>query len=389
MKFAITGVTRSGNMGGAAMLLAAMQELSARHPGARFVLLSVLPDQDKPLLDPAIEVVAARPIPLLCLYLPLSIILWPLVRARSRMLAGIPYFRALFEADVVIDLCGIAFVDGRGLPLLAYNVACCLPAIAAGVPVAKLSQALGPFQSLANRTAGRWVLSRCRIVVARGAASLQHLRDLGIKAVMLPDTTFALDAGAALPSTGDRPLLVACPSEVVNRLCASAGISFEKEFADFLKAQITDGWRVLIVAHSLGRQGKNNDVSICQAICARLPSEHATMLTATEDPLRLRAVIGSADAFVGCRFHAVASALAMAVPSLVVGWSHKYREMVEMLQPGDWGMDYRDFSAAAVARRFNDLARDRSSIRAQIRERLPAVQDGARRNFVLATEACS
>lgn len=398
--FAITGVTRTGNMGGAAMLAAAIEGLSARSPGATFSLLSIKPAADRAAVSDDLAIVDARPGRLILLYLPLAVLAWPFARlpAVRRWLSRIGYFRALIEADAVIDLCGIAFVDRRGLPLLIYNVACCLPAIAVGTPVAKLAQAMGPFRTPLNRWAARFVLDRCAVVVARGAATLEYLHDAGIPdAVNLPDVSFALDVGPASkaaaiallgPATADRPLLIVSPSEVVRRLKQGSGEPLADAFIGLLQRCIDEGWRVAIVPHSFGGSGsKNNDLEICRAVANGLDPQHAALIQADEDPRLLRALLGQAEVFIGCRFHSVVGALAMGVPTLTIGWSHKYREMVEPLQPGDWTLDWRDFDVETAFRRFQDLAASRSAVAATIRQRLADVRRDAGRNFDLALAA--
>lgn len=129
-RFVITGVTLSGNMGGAAMLSAALQQLRRRYPGALFQLLSIYPEADRAIdSNPDLEVIDARPLRLLAWYMPLTLLgglgewLRRLIAQRS------PFFQAIAAADAVIDLSGIAFVDKRGLPLLWYNLSCALPGV--------------------------------------------------------------------------------------------------------------------------------------------------------------------------------------------------------------------------------------------------------------------
>jgi polysaccharide pyruvyl transferase WcaK-like protein len=403
MRFAVTGVTVSGNMGGAAMLAAAVDEMSRRFPGASFSLLSISPARDRQRnRDRRVVVVDARPIPLLLLYLPLAVLAWPargLAMVR-RSLAAIPYFRSLLDADAVIDLSGIAFVDDRGLPLLAYNVACCLPALVMGRPVVKLAQALGPFRTQPNRLLARLVLSRCRVVIARGEESLGHLEDLGIEgAECLPDTSFAMSltdthveaARRLLPARAEgKRLLVASPSEVVRRLCRKKGIDFEEEFCAFAHLRLEEGWELVLIPHSFGTgSSKNNDLDLCRRILNRLPGSHGHMIEPVEDARILRAAIGLADAFVGCRFHSVVAALSMGVPALVVGWSHKYREMTEMLQPGAWSLDASEVSAQSLDNAFRRLEAQLEAQRGEIARRLPQVRERARRNFDLAAAAAA
>jgi polysaccharide pyruvyl transferase WcaK-like protein len=401
VKFAITGVTISGNMGGAAMLAATLEQVSRRFPTATCSLLSITPDADRAVGRADVAVVDARPLLLVGLYMPLAILLWPVARfgvVRRQLLARIPFFKALIEADAVIDLCGIAFADGRGLPLLVYNVVCCLPAFAVGTRVFKLAQALGPFKTQPNRWLARFVLRRCAAVVARGETTLSHLAELGIKgAIMRPDTSFAMTvtdehraaAARLMPALAPgRRLLICSPSEVVRRLCLSKGIPFEDVLTEFLEKRLADAWNVVLVPHSLGRgTSKNNDVDLSRRILARLPAGEAGMIEPVEEPQVLRAVIGRADVFVGCRFHSVVAALAMGVPSLVIGWSHKYREMTDMLQPGDWTIDWSTFSVETAEARFLAMATDLEAIGDTIRHRLPGVCVMAEDNYALMERA--
>lgn len=396
---AISGVTLTGNMGGAAMLHTALAQMRLRLPGASFRLLSIAPDNDRKA-DPVagLEIVPVPALVLVALYLPLALFAWPFVRLSwvRKALRRIEYFRVLDDADVIVDLCGIAFVDRRGLPLLAYNVACCLPAIVLGRPVAKMSQALGPFETFFNRHVARLVLARCGVVVARGAASLRHLQGLGLaRACMLPDVTFAMDvsdedrqaARALLASSGVRraPVIVS-PSEVLNRLCARAGLDFEAELVGFLTRLAAAGHEIVLLPHSLARDGsKNNDIALSRRIHERT-REAGVLLVEVQGPALLRAIIGEAEVFVGCRFHSVVGAFATGVPALIIGWSHKYAEMAEAFEADRFAMDWREFSEANAMRGFGELHAQRFEVRQRIAQRLPEVRASAAGNFALAAE---
>src|SRR5690606_12629674 len=57
--------------------------------------------------------------------------------------------------------------------------------------------------------------------------------------------------------------------------------------------------------------------------------------------------------FVGCRFHAVVAALIMSVPTLVIGWSHKYREMAASFEADVQCLDFSALNATALTRHFH------------------------------------
>lgn len=373
--FALSGVTFAGNLGGQAMLLSTLQEVKRIEGGARFHLLSVFPSEDVGLsTDAALEVVDASPLRLVCVYLPVSVIVWPFARLAfmRRLLWRLKYFRRLGESDMLLDMSGIAFVDGRGLPLLAYNTACCLPALALGVPVVKLSQALGPFRSPINRRLARFVLERCLRVFARGRETLSNLHELGIAhASSQPDVTFALDvpstrrdaAGARLAEMGLKPrLLGIAPSQVMRRYCDAAGIDLLQALMAAARWAWDRGWDVLIVAHSHGKPGsKNDDLPLCRALdlaCAG----RARRIERFDDAVEARAVIGCSRIFVGCRFHAVVGALAMGVPAIALGWSHKYAELLRQFELDQFAIDASRISAQGLVERLDALEHDRSGI---------------------------
>ncbi|NWG32779.1 MAG: Coenzyme F420 hydrogenase/dehydrogenase, beta subunit C-terminal domain [Rhodocyclaceae bacterium] len=79
----------------------------------------------------------------------------------------------------------------------------------------------------------------------------------------------------------------------------------------------------------------------------------------------------------------------MGVPTLLVGWSHKYLEVLDMFQLGEWQMDYSRFSLDAICDRFRDLVHREQEVRQKIAAHLPAVTKSSERNWDLAAELLS
>jgi polysaccharide pyruvyl transferase WcaK-like protein len=381
------------------MLHATLDQLAC--PGREFHLLSVSPEMDRKSNDiPALRIIAARPLLLVAVYLPMSLLVWPFARLRTgrRMLSAVPMFRALLESDAVIDLSGISFSSPRGLALLGYNLACTVPALLFGCRLAKLSQAFGPFQGRAYRSIARAVLSRCAILVARGAGSATHLQSLGLKRYqVLPDTSFsmrtterALRAAAELERAHGlkSPWIAVNPSQVVARSCAQAGIDYCGEIAEFVAGLARDGRSVALVPHSTAPRGsRNNDDEIVREICNRLPAGVCVaVFDGDYDARTLRALIGRAELLVGSRFHAIIAALCGNVPPLVIGWGHKYRELMELFGLEVWAFDWSMLRQRGLRARFDELSCRQDSIRAQIAKRLPPVINLSERNFILVRE---
>jgi len=64
----------------------------------------------------------------------------------------------------------------------------------------------------------------------------------------------------------------------------------------------------------------------------------------------------------------------MSVPTLVIGWSHKYEEVLEMFGLSEWAFGHSALSAEHLLERFDALVADREAVDAKLREHLPTVK---------------
>ena len=393
MKVAVIGSALSGNKGAAAMLESAVQQLSAREPDARFVLLSMYPRSDAEQNPyPRLRVLDASPLRLGVLLNSASLLHRLLPPLRRTIEDAVPEVKALASADVLLDQGGITFVDGRGKFLL-YNVASILPALFLGTPVVKCAQAMGPFREPANRLAARALLPRMAAIVSRGAVTHEHLTGLGLTNVTAgADLAFTLevtehDAALARDAVDmtffdDGDVVGVSPSAVLRKSAEAAGQDYVGEVVRMVD-HLTDtlGRKVLLVAHSARAhttKTHNNDLPLCRDVHARLSSPERVLFPDAElSSQALRYLIGRCDVFVASRFHAMVSSLAMGVPTLVIGWSHKYREVLDMFGLAEWAMGHDTYTDAGFAERLGALLERKESVRAQLAERLPAVRTTA------------
>lgn len=390
MKVAVIGSALSGNKGAAAMLESAVQQLGARDPQTRFVLLSMYPRSDAEQNPyPTMRVLDASPLRLGVLLNSAALlhrILPPLRRSIER---AVPEIRALATADVLLDQGGITFVDGRG-KFLIYNVASILPAVLVGTPVVKCAQALGPFREPLNRIAAKALLPRMAAIVSRGAVTHEHLEELGLGNVEEgADLAFTLDvtdgdAAAARDAvdetffdTGD--VVGFSPSAVLRKAADAKGEDYVGEVVRMIDHVTgTLGRKVFLVAHSARAhtdKAHNNDLPLCREIHARVASPEKVLFVDAElSSQGLRYLIGRCDLFVASRFHAMVSSLATGVPTLVIGWSHKYREVLDMFGLAEWAYGRDTFTDEVFAERIAMLDARKGEIRATIADALPRVR---------------
>jgi colanic acid/amylovoran biosynthesis protein len=389
-RITIIGSALSGNKGASAMLESAIQTLQQRlGDDVRFTLLSMYPREDAAQNHYAnLEVVPASPrvlgvnINTQALAYRLLPFLRGTLRKRSRAIG------ALASSAVLLDQGGITFTDGREKFLL-YNVASVLPALNVGTPVVKCAQAMGPFKNPVNRWAAKTFLPRMRAVVTRGRITHELVAPLGLTNVTAgADYAFSLEMDGT--EAGQVEGVVAegffeggdvvgvCPSVVLQKKVDAREGDYVGQMVGFIEQLRARGKRVLLVPHSV-RTGTdkthNNDLPLCSEIAARLaPGDDVAFIDRELSSQQLRYLIGRCDLFVASRFHAMVSSLAMAVPTLVIGWSHKYEEVLEMFDLREWAFGHDKLTPEHLLERFDALDAQRTEVQARLDAHLPEVK---------------
>ena len=385
----IIGSALSGNKGAAAMLESSIHTLTKKNDQLKFTLLSMYPDEDRAQNTyKNLKILDARP-----LQLGVSINTLALLYRITPFLRGWLYrssqvVRALSEADVLLDQGGITFVDGREKFLL-YNIASILPALNMRVPVIKCAQALGTFNNPINKMMAKMFLPKMRVIVSRGDITQEYLNTLSLSntikgadyAFLLPNAKKEHDEALAkyghyIPK-GEGELVGIAPSVVMKKKVDASGLSYVDEIVKFIKYVNGKGYRVLIVPHSV-RTGTdkthNNDLPLCQDIYSQVESSMVGMVDRELSSQDLRYLIGESDYFLASRFHAMVSSIAMGVPTLVLGWSHKYKEVLDMFGLSKWAFGHAQLNERYLQKRFDELVSESSDVREAIRLNLPKVK---------------
>jgi polysaccharide pyruvyl transferase WcaK-like protein len=387
---AIIGSALSGNKGASAMLESSIATLSARVPDVHFTLFSMYPAEDTRLNNyDNLEIVPATPAKLgvtinsLALLYRIAPFLRSTIRHRSRAIA------ALASADALLDQGGITFTDGREKFLL-YNVASILPALNLHVPVIKCAQAIGPFEGRINRWVSKVFLPKVTLTITRGAITHGFADGLG-----LTNTARGADYAFSLELDGDEresltgkldvdffdapgEVVGFAPSVVMQKKVDSQGGHYVQGLVDAIMATLVAGHRVLLIPHST-RTGTdkthNNDLPLCREIAQEVGATAGFLFIDDElTSQQLRYLIGQSARFVTSRFHAMISSLSMAVPTVVIGWSHKYQEVLDLFGLSDRAFGAAEFSTERVLSELSRLEHDDADVRAAITSNLPAVK---------------
>ena len=404
VRIAIIGAALSANKGAAAMVESVMARLPSEMGECHFDVLTTYPEADESRVPEGVDaaVVGLQPLrlalvefPIACLALVARTLRLPLFWVRSRGC------RTMLDSAVVVDVAGISFADGRGFAIVFYNALMTGVPLLLGVPVVKAAQALGPFQSMPNKWLAPLVLRRVKTVCARGARTREHLDSLGgVNAVDVADLAFSLDEAAGLPlevssalGSIDSNFIVVMPSAVVRGIFEAKGGDYVTAMASLVsEIRNKTGRSVVIAPHSYRAglpEGRMNDGPVCREVASACVGDIQVLgldadLTAGE----LRHLVALSSVLVTSRFHAMISGLATSTPTVVVGWSHKYKEVLDDFGLSSLGLDSSALNnPSAIADVVARVLSTRDELSQQISAALPAVKIRSLRNFSAIAEA--
>lgn len=406
VRIAIIGAALSANKGAAAMVESVMARLPNEMGECHFDILTTYPGADASRIPAGVDaaVVGLQPLhlalvefPIACVALVMRKLRIPLFWVRSRGC------RSMLDSSVVVDVAGISFADGRGFAIVFYNALMTGVPLMLGVPVVKAAQALGPFQSVPNKWLAPLVLRRVNTVCARGARTREHLDSLGrINSIDVADLAFSLDEAVAFPDAVatalesiEKNFIVVMPSAVVRVIFESSGGNYVSAMAS-LVADIRHktGCSVVIAPHSYRAglpEGRMNDGPVCREVAEACSGDSEVLgldfdLTAGE----LRHLVAHSSVLVTSRFHAMISGLATSTPTVVVGWSHKYKEVLDDFGLSALGLDSSALrEPSAIADIVTNVLASKDEMSQQISAALPAVKIRSLRNFSAIAEAAA
>lgn len=397
---AITAASYSGNKGAAAMIQSSIKQLYEKYGHRLNIhLMSVYPEEDKKQIPfDFIQVVSCKPEQLLFAF-PLAVLyhLFKWCKPAGKLLRYNSIINAYCQTDVVLDEAGISFVDSRGFVMNLYAWLCAAVPLLIGVPVVKYSQAMGPFHRFSNRFLAKWILPRLSLICARGEITYNNLKGLGVtrNVVLCADGAFSMEDDeiindavenlAAKDSFFDDKVVGLSVSSVVLKKCNELKIDYEDVMVNFIDFLNEQGYKVLIIANAArinSHKPRNNDLMICDKVYQRVDNKELVRwyhkeMTAEE----IRAYISQCKYLIASRFHAMIGALQKRVPVLLIGWSHKYKEVLDMFELGQYAIDFSLLNIEELQKTFLQFVQNDRDICEKINRNHESVINSSRENI--------
>lgn len=371
----IIGGTVWGNRGAEAMLVTTVGRLRESFPDAKFHIFSYYPVKDRELVrDEKIQILSGKPISLVTHHF-FGALISLLLQKIGLKIPRSKFFRvarALSKSDVLLDIGGITFSDGRE-KYLPFNILTIWPAMMLGVPVIKLAQAVGPFNHLPNRLMVKIFLFRCKHIFARGEKTADFLVEIGfppdkfdtaadIAFLFKPEYSFSNENDEAVAQLIDRidsasqqnkRIIVFSPSILVQAESQKRGLDYAVRLFSVIKKFGEKDFRYIFMPNAT-REGSekahNNDLIVIKQLKKLAGNGRLSgkLLKAIEwidydiNTSSIRRIISGADVLVTSRYHAMISGLVLEIPTIVIGWGHKYKETMDYFGMSKYFMDFSD-----------------------------------------------
>jgi colanic acid/amylovoran biosynthesis protein len=388
VKILLIGGPLSNNLGGPSVLAGGTKALSEQFPDPRFTLLNPSGNTEGEE-----ELAGKYGVDLIEFDPTFSYMRQLLPRALVKRIFGVasgpPWLRRFLntfrEADIIIDVWGIAFADSLG----SNSFACRLRdgfffAIGKvlGKPVVKSTADLGPFEQKWNRFFAKFYLQHCvDLILARDDETQRCVAELGVRTKMLtcPDSAFLLEPCQTEVSERlagyrrNHPVIgISVSFQLHNRAHDPAG--YIRMMSDVARHVISVHNAHVVVIPNDVSDGPNDDERLADEVCGQVGEHCEVVRTGSFLAGETKGVIGECDAILAARYHSVVAALSQGVPTFAIAWHHKYKGILSLFGLQRWMSDIGEVNSSDLIRLFDEMLQQREHIRETILSGLPDVK---------------
>jgi polysaccharide pyruvyl transferase WcaK-like protein len=261
-------------------------------------------------------------------------------------------------------------------------------------------------------------LKNCKLVFARGEKTFAHLKELDHEGQWVDradDVAFCYSDQYSLSTENESyieeklrgslmtlkqsgSVIGICPSSLV----ASKGFDHDTSpYIDQIEATVRslldDGKNVLLFPNATradSNKFRNNDIKIIRILTQRLGANavgrgRLEVIDKDINTKSIRAIIQLCDLVIVSRFHAMVAALALGVPCVVLGWSHKYFEVMKSFGMQDYVFAYNDFDAKKVGQLVTELLGRKADLSGAILSAGEAAKQRSRHQFDMVAQCLS
>ena len=269
------------------------------------------------------------------------------------------YLKYVHQADVVVDLSGYALTDKFGTLRIWSWVEVVFLSRLLGKPFVMLPQSVGPLKKFRKRLLVRVALPFGDSLSVRGSVSERWLKKAGVQDfAVYPDTAFLFEpapvarANEILTEAGLSNQFVTI---VPNARLYERWEDYESELAAIADTVLEQGYEVLLLPHEYTDDGNIDDQYVIAQIRQREEFDNAVIIEQELSARELKAVVGESDLLIGSRLHSTVAGVSTNVPTIAIGWSEKYYEILEWVDSEDDVWIPSNYDRGSVIERIEEI----------------------------------
>lgn len=304
------------------------------------------------------------------------------------------YLNEYNNIDFIIDLSGDSFSDSRG-GISLMNAFAILIGILMKKPIVFFSQSIGPFKKITLPLA-KYCLEKSNLIFIREEISKKYLCEIGVSTpiYLFHDCAFLLDIPKAEKinkllidegvKTQKNNLIVGLNvSELIYRTLGIKYINIIIKLINYLVINLNS--TVILIPHTCSPKiWGNDDRVVAQKIYELLDTDvkkSVCIIKGNYSPKELKGVISRTDIVIASRMHAAIGALSCNIPTIVIGWSHKYDGIMNLLGLEDYVCRVEDLSSYGLISKVDGLVLKHDEIEKKIHNEMPGVKNSTMEGF--------
>ena len=240
---------------------------------------------------------------------------------------------ALKSSKTTLDISGISFVEQRGFKYLIYNSLTIFIPYRCRSKIIKLPQSIGPIKSNYYKKIASYFLQKCSAIYSRGDQSSNFLSELGVKYNPSSDLGFIESFELTEINTFVSRIGIS-PSIVVKKYFEEKKLNYENFLIELISSLNQKGYKLTLFPQSYSPNGEKDtfdDSSIINYIASKINTSDVEIINKDLSLEELSNIYKNLDICITSRFHGMIMAVNNNVYPIVIGWNHKYEEVINDL----------------------------------------------------------
>lgn len=405
----------TGNLGVSALAESSIKIILNKWPNAEVILLGSGYKPQEHRLFVSDKEICVRTIPIrFCknIFLPyhflrlvfyaLLVKVLPTSRFKRTMANRNPYFRLLYETDLVADITGgDSFSDIYGFRRFFLGFLRKWLVILLGKKLALLPQTYGPFKQNITRAMARYILRCASAICARDRDSLEYVKNLlgnnteNGKVQFAPDVAFVLDTRK--PDDFDASLLSKIPENTTIVGFNISGLLFNGGYTQDNMFGLKTDYRTLIptvvrmllenedvvlllIPHVFppADYEVESDPNACLKVYEQLKQIYPGRIFLVEgkhDQGEIKYIIGLCNFFIGSRMHSCIAALSQGIPAIGLAYSKKFEGVFRSVSAEHLVIDMRSRNRDEILEDISEAYERRQATAKHIAEIIPVIRE--------------